>query len=146
LSREDIAKLGLGDIYNFDIDSEGNIYVLNGKPVEYFVFKFDRNGRFVKFFGRKGQGPGELGWTLSVGFDRRDPLDNEKFIAYWRKWTAPADDYFYDHFSLYDSGLKEIRPLDTCKVAQPEEIRNPGHPNESRFQLEEVRRPDLYRQ
>ena len=162
LAREDIAKLGLADIYSFGVDSEGNIYILNGKQVEYFIFKFDKNGRFVKFFGRKGQGPGELEWTLSVGFDSQSnvivsdpgnrklaifsprgdliretqfpktvyslyPLDNKEFIAYWRKWTSPTDDYFYDHFSLYDSELQEIRLLDACRWPNPRKfgIRGP---------------------
>jgi len=72
LAREDIGKLGLADIYNFDVDSAGNIYVLNGKPVEYFIFKFDGKGHFLKSFGKKGQGPGELQWTLSIRCDSQD--------------------------------------------------------------------------
>lgn len=120
-------------------------------PVEYFIFKFNKNGFFVKSFRRKGLGLGELQWTINIGFDAQDnvivsdgnrklavfspqgdliseaqflksayalyPLDNKKLIAYWRKWTAPTDDYFYDNFSLYDSGKKEIRLVDECKWA-----------------------------
>jgi len=71
-SREDMAKLGLADIYNFNVDSRANIYVLNGKPVEYFIFAFDGKGHFLKSFGKKGQGPGELQWTLSIAFDSQD--------------------------------------------------------------------------
>src|SRR4030043_2029617 len=71
-SSEDIGRLGLADIYNFNVDSRGNIYVLNARPVEYFVFAFDGKGHFLKRFGKKGQGPGELQWTLSIAFDSQD--------------------------------------------------------------------------
>jgi hypothetical protein len=41
-----------------DTDAEGNIYVLDGGA--YLVFSFDSQGRRLKTFGRKGQGPGEF--------------------------------------------------------------------------------------
>jgi hypothetical protein len=71
-SREDTARLGLADVYNFNVDSRGKIYVLNARPIEYFIFAFDAQGRFLKSFGKKGQGPGELQWTLSIAFDSQD--------------------------------------------------------------------------
>jgi hypothetical protein len=45
-------------IASVDADSEGNIYVLNLKPVEIKVF--DRNGGFLRKVGAVGQGPGEF--------------------------------------------------------------------------------------
>lgn len=56
---EEISKLGISDIRGFDIDSEGNIFmsVFRG---EYCIYKFDKNGKFLTSFARKGQGPGEL--------------------------------------------------------------------------------------
>lgn len=154
LAREDIGKLGLADIYNFGVDSAGNIYVLNGKPVEYFIFKFDGKGHFLKSFGKKGQGPGELQWTLSIRCDSQDnvivsdpeirknivfdpqgkliretafqkdvyalyPLDNEKYISYWRKWTSPTEDHFNYYFGLSGPGLNGVRVLDSCKWPNP---------------------------
>ncbi len=41
----------------FDIDSEGNIFVLGA--IKAAIYKFDKNGNFLKKFGRKGEGPGE---------------------------------------------------------------------------------------
>lgn len=41
-----------------DVDSEGNIYVLDW--ANYRVQKFDKNGNFVSTIGRQGQGPGEF--------------------------------------------------------------------------------------
>ncbi|MFX0203156.1 MAG: hypothetical protein ACFFCW_44190 [Candidatus Hodarchaeota archaeon] len=41
--NDDIAEIGLTDIYNFDVDSEGNLYFLNRRSGEDFVFKFNQN-------------------------------------------------------------------------------------------------------
>jgi len=41
-----------------DSDNEGNIYVLD--YTECNIKKYDKNGNFIKLFGRKGQGPGEF--------------------------------------------------------------------------------------
>jgi hypothetical protein len=153
-SREDLVRLGLGDVYNFNVDSRGNIYVLNARPVEYFIFAFDGQGHFLKSFGKKGQGPGELQWTLSIAFDSQGnvlvtdsdirknvvfdpqgnliretafpkdayalyPLDNNKDIVYWRKYTSPDADHFDDYFGLSGPGLEEVRPLDSCQWPNP---------------------------
>ena len=56
-----MAELGLTDIGGyFDSDSEGNIYLVSPKNEEGYIFQFDAGGRFIRSFGRKGQGPGEL--------------------------------------------------------------------------------------
>jgi hypothetical protein len=59
--NDEIAELGLTDIgLHFDVDSSGNIYLVSYENTEGMLFKFDRQGRFVRSFCRKGQGPGEL--------------------------------------------------------------------------------------
>jgi hypothetical protein len=58
--RDDIAELGLTDIGAFDVDSQGNIYLVNPKAGENIIFKFDKDGNFIRSFCRKGQGPGEM--------------------------------------------------------------------------------------
>ena len=56
-----IAELGLTDIGgSFDVDSNGNLYIVNPKGSESIIFKFDKNGNFIRSFSRRGQGPGEL--------------------------------------------------------------------------------------
>jgi hypothetical protein len=57
--KDDIVKTGLGQLHTFDLDSEGNIYLMDAKPQQNIIFKFDRNGGFVSSLIRKGQGPGE---------------------------------------------------------------------------------------
>jgi len=58
--KKDFAELGLTDVWGFEIDSEGNIYILNFRSRENIVFKLDRNGKFISSFGKKGSGPDEI--------------------------------------------------------------------------------------
>jgi hypothetical protein len=58
--RDDIAAIGLTDIGAFDVDSEGNIYMVSPTEKENMIFKFDSDGNYVNSFCRIGQGPGEL--------------------------------------------------------------------------------------
>jgi hypothetical protein len=74
LSKDEIANQGLGDIFAIDVDSEGSIYILNGKPLEYFIFKFDQDGKFLMSFARNGQGPGETEGGMYLGIDSRDNI------------------------------------------------------------------------
>ena len=48
------------------ISSEGLIYILDSKDNDIKVF--EKDGSFLKCFGRTGQGPGEFGrpWSLSI--------------------------------------------------------------------------------
>ncbi|MBN2858071.1 MAG: 6-bladed beta-propeller [Candidatus Delongbacteria bacterium] len=46
---------------NSDIDSKLNLYVVDNKRSK--ILKFDKNGKFVNDWGRKGQGPGEFPWN-----------------------------------------------------------------------------------
>lgn len=59
--NDKMTVLGLTDIgIHFDIDSEGNIYLAGYENTEGMIFKFDRDGNFIRSFLHKGQGPGEL--------------------------------------------------------------------------------------
>jgi hypothetical protein len=58
---DSIAALGLIDIWAFNVDSSGKIYLLNSpRSTENLVYKFDSNGAFQKSFLKRGQGPGEV--------------------------------------------------------------------------------------
>ena len=55
------SGLGLKEPDFAEADSQGNIYVVEQySDSESFVYKFSPTGAFVKKFGKKGQGPGEL--------------------------------------------------------------------------------------
>ncbi len=59
--NDEIAELGLTDLgVYFDVDSKGNICLNSYENTDGMIFQFDRRGNFVRSFGRKGQGPGEL--------------------------------------------------------------------------------------
>lgn len=49
---------------SFDVDEKGNIYVLDSK--ECHIKVFDKNGKYLRTFGRKGQGPGEMLRPLQI--------------------------------------------------------------------------------
>jgi hypothetical protein len=61
LEESDIAALGLTDVWGFDVDSRGNIYIFKPPSSQGdLVFKFDKNAHFVSSFAPRGQGPGEI--------------------------------------------------------------------------------------
>ncbi len=68
------------------VDSLGNIYLIEGKNREVRVF--DKNGKFLRKFGRKGQGPGELLSPKDLVVDEKNKtihiLDygNRKIVRY----------------------------------------------------------------
>ncbi len=61
--NDEMAMSGLTDIYGFDVDSIGNIFLLSDPDSkEKHILKFDHSGKFVAAFGSSGQGPGEFEW------------------------------------------------------------------------------------
>jgi hypothetical protein len=75
LGDEKLAEIGVVDIYGFEITSKGDIFIL-GPPArsDNHVFKFDMSGNFVKAFGPKGQGPGELQYPTYLKINSKDEL------------------------------------------------------------------------
>jgi hypothetical protein len=70
-----MVNLGLTDIGEFDVDSKGNIYLINQKASENIIFKFDREGNFVHSFCRRGQGPGELQMAIHLRINSQDEIE-----------------------------------------------------------------------
>src|SRR5262249_28610220 len=54
-------------------DSQGNIYITDGY-VNSRVAKYDKNGEWVKSWGKKGNGPGEFNIPHSIAIDRQDTV------------------------------------------------------------------------
>jgi len=46
------------DLRSVQVDNEGNIYVLDWKEIH--IKAFDKNGKHLRTFGKRGQGPGEI--------------------------------------------------------------------------------------
>lgn len=77
-----IAAQGVTDIYLFDVDAEGNVYILRPptSPGD-LVFKFSEDGGFMTSFAPMGQGPYEVEYPngiLTVGNDRIWILEQPK--------------------------------------------------------------------
>ncbi len=53
----------LGRPWALDVDETGNLYVLDTQTFQVKVF--DRLGRFVRAIGRRGQGPGDIGYAFA---------------------------------------------------------------------------------
>jgi hypothetical protein len=68
IDTEEEKKLAINlvDIENFDVDDEGNIFLIQWQSKENYIYSFDKDGNFIKSFCRKGQGPGELEWGGAV--------------------------------------------------------------------------------
>ncbi len=82
-----MLPIGLIEINNFDVDSKGNIFVIRWRATENYVYKFDRRGKFLKSFIRRGQGPGEIEWGGIVIIDNQDRViakdpSKSKFLLY----------------------------------------------------------------
>lgn len=74
LERDDLAQIGLTEIYDFAIDSTGNIYFSDSHSNENLIFKFDAEGNYLKSFCPKGQGPGQLPSAPMMRFTQDDEL------------------------------------------------------------------------
>ncbi|MEW5901342.1 MAG: hypothetical protein AB1715_07785 [Acidobacteriota bacterium] len=59
--EEATAAQGVGDIFEFNVDSEGSIYILcPPKGPGNLIFKYSSEGKLLASFGRMGQGPNEM--------------------------------------------------------------------------------------
>jgi hypothetical protein len=73
--REDLAEIGLTHISSFNVDSEGNVYMVSPKSKENTIYKFDGEGNYVHSFCRLGQGPGEMPYApLILDINSQDEI------------------------------------------------------------------------
>lgn len=81
--QDKLAELGITSMRNFDVDSEGNIFIYN----ESRILQFNKAGNHIKTIGQKGQGPGEMGFCSSLtilnsGEISTYDLMNRKFLIF----------------------------------------------------------------
>jgi len=58
IAEDEVGDFIFSVIRTIEVDDEGNIYVADSKEV--CVKVFDKNGKHIRTFGKKGQGPGEI--------------------------------------------------------------------------------------
>jgi len=104
----EVAVAPNGDI--FVADGHGNAPTANAR-----IVKFDKNGRFIKTWGKKGTGSGEFDCVHTLAFDSRGRLfvgdrqnnriqifDQEgTFIAEWKQFGRPSGIYIDRNDVLY---------------------------------------------
>jgi len=56
--KQELSIPLVGRRYSFDVDEAGNIYIL--ESLEGSIVVYDKDGKIIKQFGKKGQGPGEF--------------------------------------------------------------------------------------
>jgi hypothetical protein len=105
---EAVVKVGLTEMETFDVDAEGNIYIIRWQSNENYVFKFDKTGSFVASFLRRGQGPGELEWGGTVFLDH----DGNVFTK----------DPSLPRYAIYDRDgrfIKEVKLKENTEIIAP---------------------------
>lgn len=69
------AEMGLSDVAKADLDSQGRVVLFRQFAGEGpLVFIFDERGSFLRSFGRRGQGPGEVSDPFPIGVTGSDEI------------------------------------------------------------------------
>jgi len=126
----DVAIAPNGDIFVGDGHSGGGTATGNAR-----IVKFDKNGKFIKAWGKKGMGPGEFDVIHTLAFDSRGRLfvgdrqnnriqifdQNGKFIAQWFQFGRPSGMYIDKNDVIYvaDSESRDAR-TNTGQFALPQ--------------------------
>lgn len=126
----EVAIAPNGDIFVGDGHTGGGTAVGNAR-----IMKFDKNGKFIKTWGKKGMGPGEFDLVHTLAFDSRGRLfvgdrqnnriqifdQDGKFIAQWFQFGRPSGIYIdkkTDTIYVADSESRDGR-TNTGQLALP---------------------------
>jgi DNA-binding beta-propeller fold protein YncE len=127
----DVAIAPNGDIFVGDGHTGGGTAIGNAR-----IMKFDKNGKFLMTWGRKGMGPDEFDVVHALAFDSRGRLfvadrqnnrvqifdQNGKFIAQWFQFGRPSGIYIdkkTDLLYVADSESRDGR-TNTGRFALPQ--------------------------
>src|SRR4029077_11957748 len=126
----EVAVAVNGDIFVGDGHTGGGTAIGNAR-----IMKFDKNGKFLKTWGRKGMGAGEFDVIHTLAFDSRGRLfvgdrqnnriqifdQNGKFIAQWNQFGRPSGMYIDKNDIIYvaDSESRDGR-TNTGQPALPQ--------------------------
>ncbi len=126
----EVAVAPNGDIFVADGHNGGGTATGNAR-----IMKFDKNGQFLKSWGRKGMGPGEFDVVHTIAFDSRGRLfvgdrqnnriqifdQDGKFTAQWFQFGRPSGIYIDKNDVIYvaDSESRDGR-TNTGQFALPQ--------------------------
>jgi DNA-binding beta-propeller fold protein YncE len=126
----DVAIAPNGDIFVGDGHSGGGTATGNAR-----IMKFDKDGKFLMSWGKKGMGPGEFDVIHTLAFDSRDRLfvgdrqnnriqifdQNGNFIDQWFQFGRPSGMYIDNNDVIYvaDSESRDGR-TNTGQLALPQ--------------------------
>lgn len=126
----DVAIAPNGDIFVGDGHNGGGTATGNAR-----IMKFDKNGKFIKTWGKKGMGPGEFDLVHTLAFDSRGRLfvgdrqnnriqifdQDGNFLAQWFQFGRPSGMYVDKDDVLYvaDSESRDGR-TNTGQFALPQ--------------------------
>jgi sugar lactone lactonase YvrE len=126
----EVAIAPNGDIFVTDGHDGGGTATGNAR-----IVRFDKNGKFIKTWGRKGMGPGEFDVVHTIAFDSRGRLfvgdrqnnriqifdQDGKFIAQWFQFGRPSAIYIDKNDVIYvgDSESRDGR-TNTGQFALPQ--------------------------
>ncbi|MBE0712420.1 MAG: 6-bladed beta-propeller, partial [Candidatus Aminicenantes bacterium] len=72
IGGEESADYVFAEISSVAVSGDGTIYVLDQKDMNVKVF--DRDGKFLRTFGKAGEGPGEFSMPMSIHCAARDEI------------------------------------------------------------------------
>lgn len=88
------------------LDSEGNLYILDYKG--FCIKKFDHDGKFIKSFGRKGEGPGEMLAAYDMAMDPEGHIVIYDFQNSSRFSVFDTEGAFLKSFTLSEMGFRSL--------------------------------------
>lgn len=104
---DEMAEIGLVGMSDFNIDSNGSIYIMLRQTKRNFIYKFDNHGKFLISFRRHGQGPGEAEWGGDILIDENDrviakDMTKQKFCVYNPDGTLVQETKLGENYSLIE--------------------------------------------
>src|SRR5438093_966350 len=100
------SAMKFGGVISTDVDARGDIFVSDGHVMNANgrIVKFSKDGKFIKTWGKKGKGPGEMDTPHAIAMDSRGRLfvadrannriqifdQDGKFLDQWKQFGRPS--------------------------------------------------------
>lgn len=94
-----------GGLYSFDVDDAGNMYLLDILGATVSVY--DKSGKIISKFGKKGQGPGEFGNPICLALSKNSRIHvldrSRKTVQLFDLKGNPLDHQLLDSVGVLNS-------------------------------------------